>query len=225
MVLHRSRTWRKAAAVAIAVYAVGTVLFILMARFTADGWRHRSPGDALFLLAYQQPLFRIWEFFVGCALGMMFLDRPAFLHNRVVVNVLLVLGFIPSALIMYGSLHDYPSLARVNVSYPLFTPGFALVVLCLASGVSFLEGLLSHRWLILLGEASYSLYLLHWIPALAMSRFYPDGVGATTGVGIIAVCVVASIVTYRFVEYPARRAILRQTGERPKAQEVQLIPS
>lgn len=81
--------------------------------------------------------------------------------------------------------------------------------LCLASGPTFLSRLLSHPWMIRLGEASYSIYILHWIPFGYLLDQKRSGMQiGLSGLActILLICGV-SLCTYRWIETPIRRAI------------------
>ena len=95
----------------------------------------------------------------------------------------------------------------------IFLPAYSLLLLCFAIGSPAIERVFSHRWLILLGEASYALYLLHiliwgWFlhMHLPMNPF--------TYVLYLAAAIALSIVSFRYLEVPARRWLLRRWHER-----------
>ncbi|MOA51492.1 hypothetical protein D3C78_1746470 [compost metagenome] len=82
----------------------------------------------------------------------------------------------------------------------------------LAKGRTLVSGVLEHPWIVLLGEASYSLYLLHWIPIVAMIYANYKGLPVTPGtvwLGIGAT-IAASIAAYRYLESPLRRHFARR---------------
>ena len=84
-------------------------------------------------------------------------------------------------------------------AYLLFIPVLALTLVALVSGLTILTPVLENRFAILLGEASYSLYLVH--------GFFMPGEHPTIirylwcVVGSIA----SSVLLYCFLERPARR--------------------
>jgi peptidoglycan/LPS O-acetylase OafA/YrhL len=169
------------------------------------------------------PLARLPEFMAGVYTGRLFLarrnnprsDNPRSNDRRindrrvatplilggvaVVVTIAALVGRIPSPLISAGFL----------------SPAFAAIIYGLAlqpKWASFLEV----RWLVLLGDASYSLYLLHSIvitkvfDALAYFPWWCRVCGA------ILAAVGASILSYRLIEEPGRR-ILRPRHRVPQA--------
>jgi peptidoglycan/LPS O-acetylase OafA/YrhL len=66
-----------------------------------------------------------------------------------------------------------------------------------------------------LGEASYSLYITHWIPLSLLLLSVQPGVAPAPWLALLVMAgtIGASLALYRFVERPARLALLR--GGRP----------
>jgi peptidoglycan/LPS O-acetylase OafA/YrhL len=165
-----------------------------------------SPEITLFwknLLSFN-PLVRIPEFLVGLFAGRLFLLRktdakfatPLTLCGAVIVATLTALvGKIPNALISAGFL----------------SPAFAAIIYGLALQPRW-SWFLGSRWLVLLGEASYSLYLLH---SLVISRvfdalaFLPHWMRVAAALGA---SIGAALVIYLVIEGPARRALRPRRG-------------
>ena len=84
-------------------------------------------------------------------------------------------------------------------TYLLFVPVLALTLVALVSGLTVITPLLENRVAIFLGEASYSLYLVHafFLPGQHFSKL--------TYVLCVVGSIVSSIVLYWFLERPARR--------------------
>jgi peptidoglycan/LPS O-acetylase OafA/YrhL len=94
----------------------------------------------------------------------------------------------------------------------LLTPLFAALVLGL-SGPHFLSALFSWRPLLLVGESSYCLYLIHFnVYQLLHTYHVPERLhlAAFDPWLSYAILIMLSLVIYRFVENPARKAILRR---------------
>jgi peptidoglycan/LPS O-acetylase OafA/YrhL len=84
--------------------------------------------------------------------------------------------------------------------------------IAVAAAVSLEPHIRAHigRTLLLLGDASYALYLVHTfvVPALAITAMKLGGIGPWSLVALSALCsVAASVVIFRYVEYPIGRGM------------------
>ena len=83
----------------------------------------------------------------------------------------------------------------------------AVVLGAVHPGALHVRRFLSHRWLVVIGQRSYGLYLWSWpiaVVAEATNGSIPRFVWAT------AVAVVVTEVSYRFIEMPVRRGVVRR---------------
>ncbi len=100
----------------------------------------------------------------------------------------------------------------------LIVPLFALLTLGLA-GPNLIASLFSIRPLVLLGEATFALYLLHFnVFILIHNNHLPERLHLThldPWLSYVALLLLA-YVAYRFVENPARKAILTRFSSKPK---------
>ncbi len=168
-----------------------------------DGVAHTSSADnQLFWLSAVKfnPLARLPEFLLGMATGALFLRTPPGVRNR---PTLAGLGLLLAAIALQRWL-PYPMLHT-----GLLGPAFALLLFGLATGPAWSRPLAS-RPLLLLGEASYSLYLLHTIP-IAILAFPMHLAGSPHALGIVAVYLVVmllvSVAVYTGIENPLRRLL------------------
>lgn len=203
--------WAAGLAVPLAAYALNFHGASTLTPWTAAD----MPLEALKML----PILHLPTFVVGCATGQLFLNRSAArraagerrggrLAAAAAVIVLVLLAVSPA--LPYLPLHN-----------ALLIPAFAALIYALAQGGGPIGGLLSWRPIVLLGEASYALYIMHFDLATRFERAWP-GVVETPGGLILLVtgCVAVSIATFRFIEEPARRAIRAREarwGRRPLA--------
>jgi len=174
------------------------------------------------LIPYHMPFFRIWEFFIGCTLGAVFLRDHQKAESHPLVSKLrnkkfrnLVLAFTLSGIFVLATssivalnlpLDNYRKALSWSV---LYTPLFALMIITLAFGRTFVSPLLEHPWMLLLGEASYSLYISHFTPIIVLMHAKAKGfeLGIFWAVILIILSIIASIWFLKFVEMPARRAL------------------
>lgn len=151
------------------------------------------------------PLLHLPLFVFGMALGRLFLFGPM-LSAR--VQTAMLWGGICLLLLLFGGMRWFPWWMR---SEAVLVPVFALVIF---GGAGAGSRLLAWRGFVLLGEASYAMYILH-IPL----RFWWDAGQDMVGFRFqpwlsfllyFVLVVVVSIVVYRHVETPLRHWINEQ---------------
>ncbi len=173
--------------------------------------------QAQYIVLVYNPLLRLSEFLAGCVLGQYFLRaqqrppaalaRSAALRNAVVCACLLLV-----ALRVWAPDYTGPSrwlwLLDVSVKYGVFIVPFSLLILAVASGRTWLGAWLERPWLVLLGEASYALYILHWAVLSFLHRGFL-GAAATPAVHALFMfgTVGLAVLCYRFFELPWRRRL------------------
>jgi len=158
------------------------------------------------------PLLHLPDFCMGIVLGRAF---HGLLRQR---SRLLGRGYylyLPGVLMEIFLIAHSNSLPYPLVHNGLLLPVHALVILGLALDGGILARLLSGRWLVFLGNASYSLYIIH-LPILLgvnmiASRLFSIKLG---GVGCMAIYVVAvvclSAIVFKFIEEPGNRIVKRR---------------
>lgn len=171
-----------------------------------------SSMDFLFWLSALKfnPLVRLPEFVVGLACGYWFLRGG---HNPKLATPLVFGGTAVALVITAFS----PRIAYPILHTGLYAPAFAAIICGLAlrpRWTSFLES----RWLLLLGQSSYALYLLHAMivgmvlyadapPSFTPDKLAPPAVVVTPGrvVGAALTATLVAVLTFRIVEEPARK--------------------
>jgi peptidoglycan/LPS O-acetylase OafA/YrhL len=149
------------------------------------------------------PILRLSQFVMGMAVGRIFLLR----QHRPRLGV--IWGILATALALCTA-----AFMRAIPSFPgmfLSTPVFAVLIYCLARcerPSMEKEGTFALGGLVLLGDASYSIYILQW------PLFYLCGLSVTTMTAVklvsyVVLLVGASVVSLKLVEQPMRRRILR----------------
>ena len=164
------------------------------------------------------PLMRLPEFILGMATGLIFLKsktsaNPAAAKptssNEVLATGLLAVGLLAGLVAaIFSAQIPFPILHTA-----LLAPAFAAIVYGLALQPRWTAFL---RWspLVLLGNASYSFYLLH---SNIMGMYFFGSTGQLTHtsfagiVGVFALVTAASLLVFRFIEEPARRKLRGKT--------------
>jgi peptidoglycan/LPS O-acetylase OafA/YrhL len=167
-----------------------------------------SPETTLFwknVLSFN-PLVRLPEFAIGMLTGCLFLTGKG--------NRKLATPFVLSGLVGFGMVTIFAGkIPNPVLSTGLLSPAFALVIYGLALEPRW-SYFLRTPWIVLLGNASYSLYLLHSLiimRAFALLSLLPRW--ARVG-GALGAAVAAALVSYYLVEEPARK--LLRPRERPQ---------
>ncbi|ODU66951.1 MAG: hypothetical protein ABT16_00260 [Rhodanobacter sp. SCN 65-17] len=118
-------------------------------------------------------------------------------------------GLIAFALVHLDDASAFPG---INALYPCL--GTALLIVAGGMQSVIVKALLTPRPMVLVGLVSYSLYLWHW-PVLAYIRYFYGVVDGWHAAAAAVAIFVFSVLSYRFVEVPARRyrpAPLRQVA-------------
>jgi peptidoglycan/LPS O-acetylase OafA/YrhL len=209
---------------------LGVASLCWAAGLSVTGWYALSNPDHLTAIDSDQltafwlnaikffPLMRLPEFVLGMATGLIFLKSRTLASpsaakptssSGALAAWLLALGLLAgaaaaifSAQIPFAILHT-----------ALLAPAFAAIVYGLALQPKWTAFL---RWspLVLLGNASYSFYLLH---SNIMGMYFFGSTGQLTHtsfagvVGAFALVTIASLLVFRFIEEPARRKLRGKT--------------
>jgi peptidoglycan/LPS O-acetylase OafA/YrhL len=169
------------------------------------GYSHWSTGTGEIKvnhwIFYINPVFRLLDFMVG-----ILVYRVAFvkkdktqdssLSEIVAVSVLIIGAYVYSTFV-------FPEILRAQL---LYLPLMAYVIYAFSTGTGVISKVLKGKTLVLLGEASFSLYLIHNpIISLANALFLKTSSNIPLLVYAILLtvfCVVASVLTYKFIEKP-----------------------
>jgi peptidoglycan/LPS O-acetylase OafA/YrhL len=151
------------------------------------------------------PLFHISEFSLGILLAKWHATLNSCYHhqlNRASLSMSII-GTSCLIVILKFS-YIFPMLLLHD---GLLFPIFGCIILGLASGNNLITQALSLPFLVLLGEASYALYLLHipiwhWMIQLDLARY------TSTYPLYLAMCIILSIFSFYKLEVPLRKIIL-----------------
>ncbi len=151
------------------------------------------------------PLLRLPEFLLGIGAGILFFDGLRIPRPRIVIFAIAALIL---AIVAITSGNPYPAFHN-----GIFAPLIALLLLALASAPKFMGS----PTLILLGEASYSLYLIHTplrdICSIAFHKLHLVPGSVLFGLVYLTGSVLASVAAYKYIEVPAKRWLLDLTGK------------
>lgn len=189
--------------------------------------RHLNHADGhLESALYNFPLLRFPEFAVGAIMGLIFNRtttgaRPSVWNNAELAGVSFLLA------VMFMAAVPWPV-----VRSSFYTPMSVWVIWSLARRpVGVLGKFLSCAAMVLLGEASYAVYLFHYpVVTFMVRRLILSGLPITVPVmiGLVvvitAVVIPLSIVLYWLIEEPARK-YLRKRLSRPKVRKVETWPA
>jgi peptidoglycan/LPS O-acetylase OafA/YrhL len=166
-------------------------------------------GDARVFLVNRLPLLALPEFLAGMSIGWLFLRfKPTQKTSAILVTAgafLMVIALIFAGRLPYVALHN-----------GLFIPIYTLLLLGL-SQANWLTRLLSGKLLVLLGEASYSLYLIHSIVGSFLKNFGYDDSIAEACLSLVLLVALA-VLMHLYIERPCRRFVLAWWAGRHPAQ-------
>ncbi len=171
-----------------------------------------SSSQLLRFLKYT-PLPYVCTFLTGVTLGKLQLALTLTSRRRLALSAL---SLAAAGLFFYTLVSRTPYLLMHG---GLLTPIFAALVLGL-SGPHAISTLFSWRPLLLIGESSYCLYLLHFnVFQLIHTYHLPERLhlAALDPWLSYAILVLLALAVYHFVEVPARKAILNHFSRRPRA--------
>jgi peptidoglycan/LPS O-acetylase OafA/YrhL len=146
------------------------------------------------------PIWRLPEFLLGVVLGLYFL-RTDSSHQKPSRPVTVALAITGILLALSLPLGKWVSLVIIP---------FAVLIYELACANNWLATILSTRWMVLLGGASYAIYLLQF-PVRAWTRTlflqFPPSLQPLSAPLTPLILILFSIAVFRFWEEPARRAL------------------
>lgn len=157
----------------------------------------RGPEWVFRQLVYKNPVFRLHEFILGMVAALAFLRQPSWVRNDRLAWLLTGLMFV---LLAFGVRVGVPRLAMISGA---LAPLFAFLLMLMAGGAG------PARWvtarpLVVLGEASYALYLLHMPVGLYLLRFGMERDTTPHFLATSMATIALSLATYAWWEKPSR---------------------
>jgi len=167
---------------------------------------HSKPGMENFLAYF--PPFHLSAFLTGLAGGIWYLTFSGSTFLNQIANRSLLATSLGIVLLLLTLRQFVPSLPLILRVDSLFIPLFLIIILTLARDNSRLSRILKHPGLVLLGDASYALFILH-VPLRWMFMWLIDQLGNKTTLDAIFwiyifVTIEVSILTFLYIERPVR---------------------
>jgi peptidoglycan/LPS O-acetylase OafA/YrhL len=170
------------------------------------------PSDITIFGLENIPIVRLSQFVMGMALGQIFLLRQ---HRPRLGTIWGILATV-LAVCTVASVSDIPTFLRIFLPTPVFAALIYAFARCARSSAT-TEKRFALGGLVLLGDASYSIYILQW------PLFWLCGLSIVTMTGLklasfLILLTATSVASLKLVETPFRRKILRTlaVGERPQ---------
>ena len=202
----------------VAAIVLGTALSALAIHAMVYRWQ-AAPQTQYIVMVYN-PLLRYNEFLAGCLAGHYFLRTLGLgryvgswmFETRRGRNAACIACLAAIALRVGSDDYTGPSawwwLADVSAKYSVYILPFGVFILAVARGPTWLTPLLENRQLVLLGEASYALYIVHWSVTTFLRMHFLGDAGTPFVHGLFLIGTVAlSVVCYRWIEVPWRQRL------------------
>lgn len=176
-----------------AIAAVGILSFAACILLTRS-----HSGFAFFMLPT-----RAWELLIGVWLALILRNSPEGVRGSPTLAAAVALGglaAIASSFTLLDKNTHFPGYAAL-----LPTLGTAAVIWAGASAPNLLTRLLSVPPLVALGLVSYSVYLWHWLALSFNNAIHIDEPGQLSVMIALVLSFAAAVISYRYVELPARR--------------------
>ena len=154
------------------------------------------------------PLLALPEFCAGISLGWLYLQHGV---GRRAARLLSWGGILALIVVLCGS----QVLPYVFLHNGLLIPLQCAIILGLC-GQHWLTRVLSHRWLMVLGEASYSFYLIHLLIFDWMGEHFHTPATIANALWRLPLIVAVSVLLYLYVERPCRRRLLQWYSRPPR---------
>ena len=175
----------------------------------------------LFWLTYFSPYLRVFEFLLGCLCASIYmtLEPPSPIEEwmgvfltAVPIVLIFALHLVFFGIRVEGTAGIIVQQWRLNFGY---APAAGLLIFCCARYRNPIVGFLSGKWIVLGGEVSYSIYMLHVVMINAFRYEAPKITAWNVALGswlqltlVLASIAGLSLVSWRFIERPSR-AFLR----------------
>jgi peptidoglycan/LPS O-acetylase OafA/YrhL len=193
-------------------WALGTIAFSFVLAICA------TPGMAVFMTIIFPPS-RLSEFVIGMAAGLLFLRRKNFEFSHVILfEVLSMALFVGLTFGLAPLLYHMDTPLQVCVLKNSAALLFAVLLFTFALRAGGLSKLLGWAPLVVLGEISYALYLIHDTFCRWLRVTQPNFPFTSTWIGFVVFAALVSgvaFISYILIERPWRSAIVAKRLPRP----------
>lgn len=160
-------------------------------------------------LAYISPVTRLLDFMVGMLIYRIVSNHPGSGNNA---HEIVSVGMLIAAMYLYST-SQVPDVLRSQL---LYLPIMAYIVWAFSEGNGLISRAIKHPSVVLLGDASFALYMIHQ-PIInhgfkAYNKLQPAFGPATLAVILMVVSITGSVVIYRYVELPIHKSLRRLIG-------------
>jgi peptidoglycan/LPS O-acetylase OafA/YrhL len=157
------------------------------------------------------PLIHVPQFAFGAALGLAFTRERARNVERSGAPLVLAALLIIAGILMFS-----PRFPAAFLQDGGLAPAFGALIYGLARGGGHVATILSQRWLVVLGDASYGLYVLQAPVHDWMTRTHALNPSKSSSVlAYLLLLILVSVIVHRTIEASGRRWIIRLAGALP----------
>lgn len=166
---------------------------------------HGGFGVDVNFIAYF-PLLHLDAFLLGLVGGMWFLAEGKKAVINPTVNLFFMLASVGVIVFLVAAFKIGARLGAIN---GFFSPLFVVIILTLSFDQSIISRFLSQKWLVTLGESSYSLYAFHipvlWIIGDVLLKFGIVASPIALLVTYAPLMIALSVLIFRRIEWPAQK--------------------
>jgi peptidoglycan/LPS O-acetylase OafA/YrhL len=179
------------------LFAILLLTFILLPQNNFTTW-----------LAYYFPVVRIFEFFVGIVMGLVFLETKVLLSKF--SKWIFSLTEFTSVFLLIVLIFNATNLSQ-NIRYSLiYIPCLSLVIFVFAFQKGLISVFLTKKTFIYLGEISFSFYMIHnLVLSYIFFLWQPNITSTLTILFCLIISLILSMLLFKFFEEPLRKKIRR----------------
>lgn len=200
------RVFRRTKQISLLLAAYCLVCAVAVAKIYFEGYRPATDVHWWHNLFDYFPLWHVPQFMLGVALGRLFISGKRF-SNCIHEAILLV------SLFAIGAIIQYHPVVKILSSNMILAPVFCFLIFGAAGAIGPLSKILAAWPLVLLGDASYAIYILHiplwmWWYHIAVVDLRSELPPLIEFTCYFLIVVGVSIFVYKCIERPARRWVL-----------------